>query len=164
VSSSGISFGPTALIIAVLAYVLKRWWDNVDGLTKSRQEVYSKYYSATYSLTSVCIASFKQTNIEEIDDAYQLLQSVTPDFYLHASPIAMDMSDVFFSRYLLVREAAEQQVDASGADDIIRQFHESLNVLREVLKSEIFFSSPRFQYERMRRRRQWNKYIQDNKK
>ena len=160
---NGISLSPLALLIGVLAYVLKRWWDSADNLTRSRQGAYAAYFSAAVSLVRNASVPTCSKDDVAVETAVAQLDAASPDFLLHASPIVMSISDVFIERVYALR--AEHHNNPNGDKTLlVRRLGESLNVLREAMKSELFAFSPRFVWERFNHRRRWKKFVLENKK
>jgi hypothetical protein len=76
----------------------------------------------------------------------------------------MNIADIFFSEYAKFKKAKGLQSPSETPDKLDSKLQESLSVLREVMKSELFFSSPRFQIERFKYRRKWKAFMQEHKK
>ena len=161
---SGLNIGPWALFLAVLAYVLKRWWDRADSITEARRVTYSVYFSACYELAKNLMHDPEFSKSSKLDESYERFQKATPDFYLHASPVAISISDIFFERFGALRDATIAAQEREQLFTKASDLNEALIILREVLKSEIYFLEPRFQLERWRHKQKWVAFMNRHEK
>ncbi len=144
-----------ALLLAVFGYVLKRWWDNADSIMEHRRGSYTAYFVATYDLGREIMHRPDDPASEAVLEAYERFQKASPDFLLHASPRAMIISDEFYNRFVALREADRSSWTEEDKQHLVSQLNEALGVLREQLKSELFMTQPRFQFERFRHKKAW---------
>lgn len=154
-AGEALSVGPIALLIAVLGHVLKRWWDNADTFMEARKIAYQEYFAATYELEYQLHNYPFGGDEEAYQTALKAFQACSPNFLLHASPIAITMSDFFYSRSLEVRRALEAGAPIEVLAQLRDQMHEAHGLLRETVKTEMFSTQPRFLLERFRYRRRW---------
>ncbi len=96
-------------------------------------------------------------NADMVVQAYEKFQKANPEFLLHASPIAILISDEFYSRFLALREADRNSWSHEEKQYLVKQLSDALGTLREQLKSELFLTQPRFQLERFRHRKAWKR-------
>ncbi|WP_439155507.1 hypothetical protein, partial [Yoonia sp.] len=122
-----------------------------------RRKSYSNYFAASYELGRELMHRLDDPRSEIIVEAYEKFQKASPDFLLHASPIAIIISDEFYKRFLALREADRNSWTPEGKQHLVKQLSDALGTLREQLKSELFLTQPRFQYERLRHRMAWNR-------
>ncbi len=147
-SESAFSISPIALLLGILVYVLKRWWDNVDMITLERKRAYSNYFGACYGLVSKALEEGFPKSERPLAEQYGALEKHTPDFLLHASPTVIIISDVFFKKCLpFVFNSVGERGDHQHLE-ATTELQNSLNVLREAMKSELYSVSPRFLLER----------------
>jgi len=164
VSSSALSVGPLALIFGAGIYVLKRWWDNADTLIEHRRDAYSDYYVAAYTLGKDIMHNIEDGDASAIVASYELFQTASPKFLLHASPTAMVISDEFYDRCMKLRLADRSSWTDEERNGLVSELSNSLSVLRETMKSDLYIMQPRFLIERLNFKRKWRKYGQDNTK
>jgi hypothetical protein len=143
--------------LAVVGYVLKRWWDNADSIMEHRRHSYSNYFVACYDLGRELMHRVDDPQSDPILEAYERFQKASPDFLLHASPRAIIISDEFYNRFFALRHADRDNWTEDEKQQLVASFSEALSVLREQLKSELFLTQPRFQFERFRHRKAWNR-------
>ncbi len=160
-SGSGLSASPLVLVIAVLGYVLKRWWDNADALVERRKEVYDIYFVAAYTLAKDIMHSREDAEAQSIAKSYDEFQAVSPIFLLHASPVAIIVSDEFYTRCMSLRDADRSTWSNQEQDLLVAKLSEALATLREVLKSELYTFQPRFVFERYKYKRRWRRQIRE---
>lgn len=96
--------------------------------------------------------------------AYEAFQNRSPNFLLHASPTLLSISDEFYGRFLELKSVDRTAWSEEQKKELITRLNEALGVLREVIKSELFMTQPRFQVERLIYRRRWNKLSEDNQR
>jgi hypothetical protein len=157
VSGTALSVSWLALLFAVAGYILKRWWDNADSIMEHRTKAYGNYFAATYDLGRELMHRPNDPESELVLQAYEKFQNTSADFLLHASPRAMIISDEFFNRFAALRDADRKSWTDEDRQYLVAQLNEALGVLREQLKSEMFLTQPRFQLERFRHRKEWDK-------
>ena len=152
-SGAALSISWLALALAVVGYILKRWWDNADSIMEHRRKSYSSYFAAAYDLGRELMHRLDDPQSDAVLQAYENFQKANPDFLLHASPIAIIISDEFYARFFRLREADRTNWTEDEKKELVAQLSEGLGTLREQLKSELFLTQPRFQYERLRHRK-----------
>lgn len=160
-SGSALSVSPVALGLAVLGYILKRWWDNADALVKHRKDAYSQYFEVAYTLAKDILHNEDDGTVQSIADSYELYQAVIPNFLLHASPNAIVMSDELFSCCLRLRDADRSTWSSQERDRLVEELGEALGVFREVLKEELYIYQPRFLFQRYNYNKKWRNHIRE---
>lgn len=145
---SGLSIGPWALLIGVLGYVLKRWWDSADQIVRERQLAYADYFEASYDLARQLMHVPDAPERPEIKESYDRFQQSLPRFLLTGSPNAIVVSDEFYHRMRRLMDANRAKWSEADKSELISDLSQSLSVLRERLKSEMYLSQPRFLVER----------------
>ena len=155
-SGTALSVSWLALLLAVVGYILKRWWDNADSIMEQRRASYGSYFGATYDLGRELMHRLDDPHSEPVLQAYERFQKASPEFLLHASPRAMIVSDEFYNRFIALREADRASWTEDDKRKLVAQLSEVMGILREQLKSELFLTQPRFQFERFRHRKAWN--------
>ena len=156
-SGTALSVSWLALLLAIIGYVLKRWWDNADSIMEHRRVAYSDYFSAAYDMGRELMHRPDDPEAGALADAYERFQKSNPEFLLHASPRAMITSDEYVRRFFALKSADRSSWSDAEKLALISQLSEALGVLREQFKSELFLTQPRFQIERLRHRADWKR-------
>ena len=152
-----ITFDWLAILLALTAYVMKKWWDSVHELTSARRSAYPQYFEAYHNY----IVSFGVGRAEHSDPKKFLTEILIrePAFLLHASYEAMVMSDFLFRECLELLKLWESAVDQDQLHVKAVSVQKHLNALRELMKEEMYPSSPRFIWEKSRLKRRWQKHM-----
>lgn len=150
--SSGLEIGPVAMILAIAAYILKRWWDGIGDLHQRRADLYNDFLLRCQRLLDVYSTPFDEvTTKRKWDENFATLSERLPEFMIYASPRARDSFGNYFEKCMTINQkwvgkGGGRIADAfSDSADLVERF----NDLTDVFRKDLFSLSPRFHFEQM---------------
>ena len=147
--NSAVQIGPLALLVAVLAYVLKRWWDGSNALHLHRSGLYADFlFRCQKMLDAHARFDDQKLAANERHEAFSRMAERLSEFVLYASPNARSAWNEFIRLSNHMNNRENNGADEDEIAPLRTDLAAAVQKMAEVFRADLFGLSPRYHLER----------------